>query len=85
MQQNIKNKMGAGQFKIHCLELMNKVNESKEPIIITKRGKPVAKLVAYNEEVPSAFGFMKDTLIISENDEDIYSTNEEWSYDEENI
>jgi prevent-host-death family protein len=53
----------AGEFKAKCLELMDRVAESHEEIIITKRGKPVAKLVPI-DAVPArdAFGWMKGTI-----------------------
>ena len=35
----------AGEFKARCLKLMDRVNETGEEIVITKRGKPVARLV----------------------------------------
>jgi prevent-host-death family protein len=38
-------KLPAGEFKARCLTLMDDVNKTREPILITKRGKPVAKLV----------------------------------------
>jgi len=38
-------KIAAGEFKARCLALMEDVRSTREPIIITKRGKPVAKLV----------------------------------------
>jgi prevent-host-death family protein len=34
----------AGEFKQTCLRLLDEVGESGEPIVITKRGKPVAQL-----------------------------------------
>lgn len=37
--------MAAGQFKAQCLALMDHVQRSGEPILITKHGKPVAQLV----------------------------------------
>ena len=50
----------AGEFKAKCLKLMEKVARSHEPIVITKRGKPVAKLVPPDEPGPRAplFGYM---------------------------
>jgi len=36
----------AGEFKQTCLRLLDDVGESGEPIVITKRGKPVAQLTA---------------------------------------
>ena len=38
-------RMPAGEFKAHCLTVMDEVNKTREPVLITKRGKPVAKLV----------------------------------------
>lgn len=35
----------ATEFKAKCLELMDRVAERRESFVITKRGKPVAKLV----------------------------------------
>jgi prevent-host-death family protein len=37
--------IAAGEFKARCLALMEDVQITREPILITKRGKPVAKLV----------------------------------------
>ena len=56
----------AGEFKAKCLQLMDKVARSREPIIITKRGKPVAKLVPPDEPEPRAplFGYMAGTAEI---------------------
>lgn len=37
--------MPAGQFKARCLKVMDEVQSTREPVIITKKGRPVAKLV----------------------------------------
>ena len=39
----------ATEFKAKCLKLMDEVSESGEEIVITKNGKPVAKLTAYSK------------------------------------
>jgi prevent-host-death family protein len=56
----------AGEFKAHCLKLMDEVRATRRPIVITKRGKPVARLVPIDEEAPrrEIFGCMKGTLTI---------------------
>lgn len=55
----------AGEFKTRCLKLMDRVKESHEEITITKFGKPVAKLVAAEDEAPkSLFGFLKGSVTI---------------------
>jgi prevent-host-death family protein len=38
--------IAAGEFKQTCLRLLDEVRETGEPIVITKRGDPVAKLVS---------------------------------------
>jgi prevent-host-death family protein len=50
-------KIAAGTFKVHCLALMDEVQAKKETLVITKRGKPVAKLVPVKEEKDDIFGF----------------------------
>jgi prevent-host-death family protein len=35
----------AGEFKAKCLKLLDKVAEDRQPLVITKHGKPVAQLV----------------------------------------
>lgn len=59
-------KIPAGEFKAKCLKLMEKVARSREPIVITKRGTPVAKLVPADEPEarPPVFGYMAGTAAI---------------------
>lgn len=38
-------RIAAAEFKAKCLTLMEDVRSTRQPIVITKRGKPVAKLV----------------------------------------
>jgi len=49
----------AGQFKVHCLAIMDEVQAKHQSVVITKRGKPVAKLVPVEKEKDDVFGFMK--------------------------
>ena len=46
----------ASEFKAKCLKLMDEVAESGEEIIITKNGKPVAKLTPFRERPKTLFG-----------------------------
>ena len=41
--------IGAGKFKAQCLALLNKVAKEHETILVTKRGKPVAKVIPIKE------------------------------------
>jgi prevent-host-death family protein len=49
----------AGQFKAHCLAIMDEVQAKRQAVVITKRGKPVAKLVPVGKEKDDIFGFFK--------------------------
>ena len=54
----------ASEFKAKCLKLMDEVAESGEEIVITKNGKPVAKLTAYRERPKTLFGIDKGRVEI---------------------
>jgi prevent-host-death family protein len=56
--------MPAGKFKAQCLKLMDEVRDRHCEIVITKRGKPVAKLVPFEDKRPDIFGYMKGTVTI---------------------
>ncbi len=50
--------MPAGEFKAQCLAVMDKVQKTGEPVLITKHGKPVAKLVPAPSASEDIFGYM---------------------------
>ena len=50
--------MPAGKFKAQCLAVMDKVANSGEPIVITKHGKPVVKLVPAEKQADDIFDYM---------------------------
>ena len=54
----------ASEFKAKCLKLMDEVAEIGEEIIITKNGKPVAKLTPCQEKRKSWFGRYRDIIQI---------------------
>ena len=54
----------ASEFKAKCLKLMDEVAENGEEIVITKNGKPVAKLTAFHERPKTLFGIDKGRLEI---------------------
>jgi len=57
-------KITAAEFKAKCLKLMDEVSKSHEPVVITKRGKPIAKLVPIEEPSETQFGYMKGTVTV---------------------
>ena len=57
-------KISAADFKSKCLGLMDQVQKTHEEVVITKYGKPVARLVHVEESEESPlFGFLKGRLI----------------------
>lgn len=71
--------IGAGEFKTHCLKLIDRVNQTKRPITITKHGKPMAKLTPIEDDTYSLFGCLKDTVEIKE--DIVEGIGEDWEVD----
>lgn len=72
--------MPAGQFKAKCLQLMDDVQKHHEEIIITKFGKPVAKLVPLERKpAKSIYGFLKGSVTIQ--GDIVKPTGEKWEAD----
>ena len=76
--------IAAAEFKAHCLRLMDEVARQRRPIIITKRGKPIAKLVPVEREAIDLFGRMAGSIKICG---DIINPIEDagWTGDAENL
>ena len=51
-------KMAAGSFKINCLAVMDEVQAKRESVVITKRGKPVAKLIPADNDADDIYNFL---------------------------
>jgi prevent-host-death family protein len=56
--------MKASEFKARCLEVMDTVARTGDPVIVTKRGKPVAKLCPITEPLSPLVGCMKGRIEI---------------------
>jgi prevent-host-death family protein len=54
----------AGEFKTHCLRIMDEVRKRRQPVLITKKGVGVAKLVPIEDIERDVFGCMADELEI---------------------
>lgn len=57
--------MPAGFFKARCLKIMDQVRSTREPVTITKKGKPVAKLVPVDEASDEVFGCLTGEIEIA--------------------
>ena len=69
----------AGRFKAQCLKLLDEVAETGETIVVTKRGKPVARVEPV-EEPPSLAG---SVIYLVDDDELLFSTGEVWDMERE--
>jgi prevent-host-death family protein len=56
--------MPAGQFKARCLQVMDDVHSTRESVVITKRGRPVAKLVPADGQPDDVFDCMRGEVEI---------------------
>jgi prevent-host-death family protein len=76
--------VAAADFKANCLRLTDEVAQRRQPIIITKRGKPIAKMVRVEEEPINLYGRMAGTIKICG---DIIGPIEDagWTGDAENV
>jgi len=54
----------ASEFKAKCLAVLDNVERTRQPIVITKRGKPIADLVPHTERKRAARGILKGRLEI---------------------
>jgi prevent-host-death family protein len=57
--------MAAGSFKAKCLAVMDEVQTKHETVVITKRGKPVAKLVPINPASDAIYNFLAGKGIVA--------------------
>jgi prevent-host-death family protein len=71
-------KMAAGAFKTNCLAVMDEVQSKRITVVITKRGKPVAKLVPVESKSDDIFGFLRGKIAITGDIVSPALTQEEW-------
>jgi prevent-host-death family protein len=57
-------RIAASEFKAKCLKLLDEVQRQRKEIVLTKRGKPVAKVVPVNDRPVSFVGSMRGTMEI---------------------
>lgn len=50
--------MPAGSFKVHCLAVMDEVQSKRQTVLITKHGRPVAKLVPADRNTDDIYNFL---------------------------
>lgn len=65
----------ASVFKARCLALLDEVARTGSSIVVTKHGRPVAKLVPLGDGAAPTFG---SVTLIAADDEEYFSTGEAW-------
>ena len=70
--------IAAGRFKASCLKLMDQVAQGRQAIVVTKRGKPVVRVVPIDDR-PRLRGALKGTVKIT--GDIVGPTGERWDAD----
>lgn len=70
----------ASRFKAECLALLDKVERTRISIVVTKHGKPIARLVPLQEQPPTPDTEASVRLKVAE-DAAYYTTGEAWNAD----
>lgn len=72
--------VSAAEFKTHCLQLMDRVQQERTEVVVTRYGRPVARLVPYEaEEAVSPFGVLRGT--VTYHGDVVAPTGEAWEAD----
>jgi antitoxin (DNA-binding transcriptional repressor) of toxin-antitoxin stability system len=69
--------LAAGKFKDVCLQTLDEVATTRRPVVITKRGRPVAKLVPMTAPVPART--LAGSIVAESGDP--FGTGEAWDAD----
>jgi len=70
--------IGAAKFKEQCLALLDRLDS--EGMVITKHGKPVARVLPYPQKPEAMIGALRDKITVTG---DILSTGSSWNADAE--
>ena len=70
--------IAAGEFKARCLKLLDEVAETGEDLVITKRGKPIARLVPVADG-SALFGALAGSVVAE--DDIVSPVGEAWDAD----
>ena len=71
-------KIAAGTFKAQCLKVMEQVRTTREPVLVTKRGRPLAKLVPPERVSDDFIGSLEGIITIVGDIESPATPLEDW-------
>jgi len=69
--------IGAAQFKEQCLSLLDSL--TTEGIVVTKHGKPVARVLPFAIESKDLIGILRGKVKILNKKDDLLSTGIKWN------
>src|ERR1700733_4078466 len=64
LSQTVSRTIKASEFKAKCLAVLDEVERTRQAVVITKRGRPVAELVPHTAPKRNARGILKGRLEI---------------------
>ena len=71
--------MKATDFKTHCLEVLDEVSRNRREFVVTKRGRPVARICPVGAGAEEVYGCMRGTALARG---ELFSTGEKWDAEE---
>ena len=71
--------MTAAKFRAECLQVLDTVASARTEVLVTKRGKPVARVVPVGEPPASRFGALRRVTTIVDASDDLLSAGDGWS------
>jgi len=74
-----KRTMTAAKFRAECLQVLDTVASARTEVLVTKRGKPVARIVPVGEALTARFGALRGVTKIVDASDDLLSAEDGWS------
>jgi prevent-host-death family protein len=74
-----KRTMTAAKFRAECLQVLDTVASARTEVLVTKRGRPVARIVPVGEPPASRFGSLRRVTTIVDASDDLLSAGDGWS------
>lgn len=60
---HVKETIPVSQLKARCSEVLDRVERHKQSLIVTRRGRPIARLVPFeNDASPELYGSLRGTV-----------------------
>jgi prevent-host-death family protein len=70
----VEQRIAAGEFKARCLALLDEVAARRTELVVTKHGRPVARVVPIAAPVSTE----RSVTLLAQDDEEYFSTGEQW-------